>query len=100
MICRNLQSTPSSGTGQERKSTGSSEQYISLSAHTGQKQKDTGHIDQNILPPASASSGVGFASAGAMSYPSGQEYRDLPEQDVSDGEFSGDESSMVEEGDV
>ena len=70
------------------------------STHAGQEQKNTSHAGQNIVPPASASSSVGFASAGDMYYPSGQEYRELPEQDVSDVEFSGDQSSIVEEGEV
>ena len=95
-----MPSASSSVTGRERKSTGSSEQYMPPSTHAGQGQKDTGHTGQNILPPASASSSVGFAGAGDMSHPSGQEYRELPVQDVSDGDFSGDDSSVVEEGEV
>ena len=84
---------------QEWKSTGAAEQFIPPSSYTGQGLKDTGHT-QHISPPVSASCSAGFAGAGDMSYPPEQEYRELPEEDASDGEFPGDDASVAEEGEV
>ena len=77
-----MQSASSSVTGQERKSAGSSEQYILSSAHTSQGQKDTSYTERTLshlplLPLVP-----------------------LVEQDISDSEFSGDESSIVEGAEV
>ena len=85
-----------SATGQEKKSTGSSDQSSLLPAATGQDAEFTGPIAQETFPPASASS----AGTGATSFLHEQAYRQSQEQDISDTEFSGEEFSNVEEGEV
>ena len=92
-----VQSSSHSTAGQERKSTGSSDQYTLCSASTGQEKKVTGCMEQDIFPPGSAASSFGFTGAGALSYSNGQEYRVLLDQNVSDSDFSGDEYSNIED---
>ena len=57
---------------------------------------DTGHSAQYNMAPIIATSSD---SAGAMAYPE-QEYRDPPEHPVSDEDFSDEDNSLAEEGEV
>ena len=70
----------------------------SSSASTGQERKITSCTDQDTYPPATTISSL--ALAGAISYPPEQEYREIPDQQFSDTEFSGDDYSNAEEGEV
>ena len=95
-VFRPVSSASSSVTGQELKSTGTAAQAVSSVSHTGQGTIDTGHSAQFNIAPASA---VSSDSAGAMAYPE-QEYRDPPEHPVSDEDFSDEDHSLAEEGEV
>ena len=71
---------------------------VSSVSQTSQGTMDTGHSAQyNMAPIVAASSDS--AGAGAMAYPE-QEYSDSPEHPLSDEDFSDEDNSLAEEGDV
>ena len=92
-----LQSTGSEVyTGQDQRSTRKSAMFTKAPKRSGQESQSTGHFEPAPYPPA-ASSSVPFAGSGFGV--SEKEYRDLPQQELYD-EFSGEEDSTVEEGEV
>ena len=97
-VFRPVSSASSSFTGQELKSTGPAAQTISSVSQTGQGTMDTGHSAQYNMTPTVPSSSDS-AGAGAMAYPE-QEYRDPLEHPVSDEDFSDEDTSFAEEGEV
>ena len=83
-------------TGPEHKTTGSTSLFTQVPKSAGPERHSTGLFDPAPCPPAAAASSVSFA--GPDYGMSDTEYRDLPQQDISDAELSGDEESAVEEG--
>ena len=83
-------------TGQEVKSTGPVSQTVSSASQTGQGFLYIGHsVHYSMAPTFTTASD----SAGAMAHPE-QEYRDPPERPISDEDFSDEDNSVAEEGEV
>ena len=97
-VIRPVSSAASSLTGQESKSAGSTAQGISSFSQTDQGTMHTGTSTQYDVAPNSAVSGDS-AGAGARAYPE-QECRDPLVHSFSDGDFSDENNSMAEEGEV
>ena len=95
-VFRPVSSAASSLTGQESKSAGSIAQAVSSVSQTGQGTVHTGTSTQYDVAPDSAVSGD---SASVRTYPD-QEYRDPPVHSFSDDDFSDENNSVAEEGEV
>ena len=85
-------------TSPEHKTTGSTSLFTQVPKSAGPERHSTGLFDPAPYPLAAAASSVSFA--GPDYGVSDTQYRDLPQQDISDAELSGDEESAVEEGEV
>ena len=99
-LFRPVSSVSSSATGQKLTSTGPSEQALPPASQPGPGKIASVPLSHQNIQPASTASVNSFAGAGDITFPPEQDYRDPPEQQLSDEDFSDEDFSGAVEGEV
>ena len=99
-VFRPVSSVSSSATSQQLTSTGPSEQTLPLASQPGPGNIVTVPSSHQNIQPTSTAAANSFAGAGDITFPPEQDYRDPPEQQLSDEDFSDEDFSGAEEGEV
>ena len=99
-VFRPVSSVSSSSTGQKLTSTSPSEQTLPPASQPGPGNIATVPSSHQNIQLASTASANSFAGAGEITFPPEQDYRDSPEQQLSDEDFSDEDFSGAEEGEV